>query len=453
MLANLVGIDRAVLYVLISRGFSLIALPLTLYLIVNYFSLAEQGFYYTFANILSISVFVELGLGLVLTQFASHEFAHLAWKEDGSLYGEENSSHRLISLIRKSLRIYGIISVLLLIILLPLGLFFFSSGVNSRSVNFSLPWILLVLFSVINLGTYPLLTIIEGCGKVAEVQRLRLSQSIIGTLGIWAILILHGGLYVASVIACSNFVIAVIWIRNRFRGLVLQIVNFDKSRTNGHLSWRKEILPMQWRIAVSWICGFFIYQLFNPLLFRYQNAEAAGQMGMSLTVSNIALSISVAWISTKFPTYGSLIKKGLYSELDSIAKKSTIQAFSFSFVGSIGIILIVLLVKHHFPNYGNRLLSTSAVAALLLTNMINLLTTSMAGYLRAHKEEPFLINSIVGAILISSVAWFCARYYDANVMCFTITVINLIVGLPLAVYIFLYKRKMWLQTNTSKSLT
>ena len=92
---------------LLGRGFSFVSQPITLYLIVKHFTLSQQGFYYTFANILSVSIFLELSLGVVLTQFASHEFAHLFWKPDGSIAGDSEPLSRLISLARKSLKWYG----------------------------------------------------------------------------------------------------------------------------------------------------------------------------------------------------------------------------------------------------------------------------------------------------------------------------------------------------------
>jgi hypothetical protein len=33
------------------------------------------------------------------------------------------------------------------------------------------------------------------------------------------------------------------------------------------IDWWKEVWPFQWRIAISYACGFFIFQLFNPVLF------------------------------------------------------------------------------------------------------------------------------------------------------------------------------------------
>ena len=61
------------------------------------------------------------------------------------------------------------------------------------------------------------------------------------------------------------------------------------------------------QMASSWLCGYFIYQLFNPVLFAYKGAVVAGQMGMSLSLANALRSVAVSWINTKAAPFGALI--------------------------------------------------------------------------------------------------------------------------------------------------
>jgi len=443
LLLEKLGIDKAISFVLLGRGFSFLSQPITLYLIAKFFSPSEQGYYYTFGSILSTSVFLELGLGFVLTQFASHEFAYLSWNSDGSLTGDENSLSRLLSILRKSLKWYGILSIIFFIVLVPVGIKFFDSNSNSGSVHFILPWIFLVIFNSFGLFIYPILTIIEGCGKVAEIQRIKFYQLFFGAFSVWIIIFLHGTLLAASILAFTNFLVSAVWINHNFRGLLLQL-KLKSPKFNYHqISWHKEILPMQWRIALSWMSGYFIFQLFNPLLFKYQSAAIAGQMGMSLSVANVIQSTSIAWISTKMPFFGSLIKKKKYEELDKIALKSTAQAVFFSVFLSVAAIFFIYFVKIYLPHYGARILSVKAIAALLFANIINVVVFSIAGYLRAHKKEPFLVNSLVTAFFMAVIAWYSAKFYDADILCYSIAAINLFISLPMAIFVFKKKRIEW----------
>jgi len=431
------------MFMLLGRGFAFVAQPITLFLIAKHFNLTQQGFYYTFANILSVSVFLELSLGVVLTQFASHEYTRLSWTKGGSLEGDSQHLSRLVSIARKSLQWYGVLSALLLVLLIPFGLYFLGSNTVSTTVQYELPWICLVVFTALNFLLQPALSIIEGCGRVVSIQKLRLYQSLIGAFSIWLVILSDGNLLAASAMAGSNFVISAVWMRWNFRGFMRQIMIADTRRHTEQISWLIEVLPMQWRIAISSICGFLVSQLFNPLLFHYRGAVVAGQMGMSLSISNVALVFSLAWIGTKFPTYGSLIHAKRYKHLDDVALRSTLQAFFFNLVLSCCILLAVYLIKLYFPQYANRVLSIYAIGALLFSNMTIFFITSMAGYLRAHKVEPLLAMSFVSGVAMATCAWGSAKYFSAEVMVVSIVCVNLLIALPLTIYTFITKRREW----------
>ena len=65
-------VDKAVFYGLLSKLWSLCSGPVTAIIIATKFTPEIQGYYYTFATILALQVFIELGLGKVILQFASH---------------------------------------------------------------------------------------------------------------------------------------------------------------------------------------------------------------------------------------------------------------------------------------------------------------------------------------------------------------------------------------------
>src|SRR5579872_4221130 len=108
---------------------------------------------------------------------------------------------------------------------------------------------------------------------------------------------------------------APLWLVHR-RKLLLGLLKY---RTGNHrIRWFEEVWPFQWRIAVSWFCGYFIFWLFNPVLFAYRGPVEAGQMGMSLSLANAILNIAISWISTKSAPFGTLIARKEYQQLDRI---------------------------------------------------------------------------------------------------------------------------------------
>src|ERR1035437_9872245 len=85
------------------------------------------------------------------------------------------------------------------------------------------------------------------------------------------------------------------------------LINIWKTVIVEKVHYRAEIFPYQWKIALSWISGYFIFQLFNPVLFATEGAVVAGQMGMTLAALNGVQSLSMAWITTKVPLFSGLI--------------------------------------------------------------------------------------------------------------------------------------------------
>ena len=110
-LINLLGFDKKVLIFLSSKGFSYISYPVTLTMIIQHLSPEEQGYYYTFLTLLSLSMFLELGLGIILTNFASHEFSNLKWNHN-NLIGNSFSLDRVYSLIKKTILWFTLLALL-----------------------------------------------------------------------------------------------------------------------------------------------------------------------------------------------------------------------------------------------------------------------------------------------------------------------------------------------------
>ena len=97
VLANKIDLDKAVILGLVSKTWVIIAGPVTALLIATFFTSSLQGYYYTFATLLALQMFVELGLGTVIQMFASHEWAKLSFDDKQQIVGDEDSISRLIS--------------------------------------------------------------------------------------------------------------------------------------------------------------------------------------------------------------------------------------------------------------------------------------------------------------------------------------------------------------------
>ncbi len=205
----------------------------------------------------------------------------------------------------------------------------------------------------------------------------------------------------------------------------------------------KEVWPFQWRIALSWLCGYFIFQLFNPVLFAYRGAVEAGQMGMSLTIMNALIAIAISWVNTKAAPFGAMIARKEYAELDRTFFTAVRQSL---LVCTVCILLtwvaIIYLNWIHFPLV-RRVLAPLPFGLLLLLVPMNVLVFAQATYLRAHKQEKFLLNSVLGAILTGSSTFFLGRSYGAIGVVIGSVLIGALIGVPLGTYTFIKYRRIW----------
>ncbi len=437
------GVDRAIAFTVMARFWSAFAGIATILLIARFLTPAEQGYYYTFSSLVALQVVFELGFFFVILQLATHERAKLTIFDDGHIEGDQIAHARLASVLQKSVRWYSVAAVLMACALLPAGIHFFTvhHGLSPQSYGWRMPWILLVLSAVLTFQIDPVFSFLEGCGYVADVARMRLGQAMLASSLAWCSLLFHHGLFAPAMAILGQAVYGAGWLLLRRRRLIAGLLRY---KTKGNqIAWTSEVWPFQWRIAISWLCGYFIYQLFNPVLFAYQGPVVAGRMGMSLSISASIGAVAIAWMNTKASPFGHIIAQGKYQELDQLFF-NTLKQSTVLLVGGIGAFLLCLgYISKHYPKYANRVLDPWAFSFLLLTALAGHVITSEAIYLRAHKQEPFLIVSVVNALLIGLATYFMGRYWSANAVAVGYFLCGGVVGLILGTYIFITKRRAW----------
>lgn len=449
------GIDRAVAYVLLAKLWSVGGGLVTLALITSRLTLPEQGTYYTFANILGLQIFLELGLGFVVMQAASHEVAHLSVGERGILSGNPVAKARLASLLHSTVKIYAAIGAAFLLLILPIGALFFAKNAPAE-VNWVGPWCLLVMVASIAILLNPMMAFIEGCGRVAEVERRRLTYAISGNILCWGLLIAGAHLYCTVAIYAAMATSGVIWFWQRHR---IWLTDLWHAVTPEYIiEWKKEIWPFQWRIAISWLSGYFIFQLFNPLLYAYAGAVEAGKMGLTLQIANLFGGMALAWVNTKGPLFGRHVSRREWTELDqvfySVLLKSSLVLGFLLCIGC-GVIVLIPHLGETEPHerlvpllarlaaFRIRMLSDMGVVALFACVFSQHLIGSFAVYMRAHKKEPMIWVSLGIGLLMAVAVYISAKTGQARIVAFSWCIIQWAVALPWTIGIFLILKKRW----------
>jgi len=446
-LRETLGIDGSVAYAFLARLVSIAGSTGTVLLIVRFLSPIEQGYYYTLLSLVSMQMVFELGFSFVIQQLAAHESVHLEMKANGAVCGDAVAHARLASTLQLSLRWYTVAAAVMGLLLAPLGTFFFARHATGAAMQVAWqgPWLSAVAASMAGLWCMPFYSFLEGCGQVRAVAALRLRQAIAASLLAWSALLLHHGLYAPTLVIVGQVITGLCFLamhRPLLMGLLHHAVGQDAIR------WHLEVWPFQWRMAVSWMCSYFTVQIFIPILFALRGAVEAGQMGMSLSITAYMTVLALAWTSTKATPFGRMIARREFRALDQLFFTTFRQSLAVFAGIAVGSVLLVLVLPAVAPHLATRMLPARLFGLLVLGAAANHVVQSLGILLRCFKQEPFVVQSLVVALLTLLLAGMTAsRWGNAGAVCSYLAVAAG-VALPSAAMIFIRTRREYLAVQT-----
>lgn len=427
------GLDFHVFSTVVLRAWGIGAGFLTTLLLPVMLSAPELGYYFAFASILALQVFFELGFNQVITQIAGHEAAELTVDEDGSLNGASIHLARLGALSGLTHRWYLVAAAAFVLSVGPGGLWFFGRSQALPTGAWAMPWLALVVATGCNLYLSPRLAFLEGCGRVGNVARLRLNQSLLGYGCAWITLFLGGGLWAGVCVPLASCIVTTLWLY-RSRGFGRRFIA-NVEGPEPAMSWRRDILPLQWRISLSWISGYFIFSLFTPLIFSTAGATAAGRFGLSMAIFTGLSTVSMSWMYAKVPEFARFASRGDLTTLNVLFRAATLRAVSVTVVLCTLFVAFSQIVALYRPDFAARLLGLQDLSLLAVAVIANSIVSSVATYMRAFREEPMLPISIVTAALTST-AVYIASGISVTLMLGLYAGITSFVTLPWTILLF-----------------
>lgn len=437
------GLDAHVLGTLLFRGWGLFAGLFTMLLVPLLLPRVHQGFYFTFSSLVSLQIFFELGFNHVISQIVSHEASLLEQATDPAR--KQAHAAKLGSVRQLATRWYRVMAALFAPAVLFLGTYFFSSKQALPVAEWLIPWGVLCAASAVNLYVSPQLAIVEGLGRVDRVARLRLLQSICGYAVMWALLLVHAKLWAAVAVPAVAMAISLWWVRHRaFSDAPAALREFASASAGGTpLTWRRDVLPLQWRIALSWVSGYFIFQIFTPFLFAHQGAVAAGRAGLALAACTAILGLGMSWVNATSPRMSAAIARGDRVELNHSFSRVLARSLGFTAIALAALVALAAAGQYLGLHFADRIADATTLACLALATLANCAIGAMAIYMRCHKEEPMLLSSVVMAIVtLSAVGW--GSTVNAQLPFVLYAAVTLIIALPWTIGIFL---RYWRRPN------
>ena len=427
------------MFAVLSKVWSIFAAPITLLLIAHFLAPEVQGFYYTFLSLIALQSFVGLGFYIVITQFASHEWAGLYLDSAGFISGDEKARLRLISLGRLVFKWYAWASAIF-VLLVGAGGYLFLSQSPDPGISWKGPWFSLMVVAGLQLWALPFLSLLEGCNQVHTIYRFRFVQGVFISLAMWMAMSLDFGLWMAIAGVGAGLIATLYLILIVYRKFFQPFFTFKPEQ---EIHWKEEIWPMQWRLALGGSMGYFMVSIYTPVMFHYHGPVVAGQMGMTWQLVTALGSLAMAWVATKVPRFGILVAKKNYTELDRFFFRTSGISMGVISLGAVLLWLLVYGLNYFEHPLAQRLLSPLPFGLFIVGTVLGQIAQCQSAYLRAHKKEPFLLYSFVYGLLNGIVVWFLGSRFGAIGASVGYLSVMTLVSVPLGSYIWITCRRKW----------
>ena len=398
---------RATIYGMLSPAWQLVSGPVSLVLIIYCLTEELQGYFYTFHSLVGLKSFFELGLYLVIVNTASHEWSRLDLTEAGEITGDFNARSRLISLGRFIFKWYSTVGICFILIVGVTG-FYIMSGKAGTMSGWGSQWAAFVLIYGFILWGLPFNSLLEGCNQILTVNKFRFYQAVLGTTVMWIALLAGAGLwsivYFAAVLLIRDLYLLLVQYKNFFKP-------FFRSPEGEVISWKNELLPMQWRLALSGVVNYFAYWLYTPVMFYFYGPVIAGRMGITWHIISTMQLLGMAWINTRVPACGMLVAQKKYAELDRFWLRTSVTSVMVVLISALSFYFFVNVINRLEITWSQRLLGTLPTAYLLTGSVLMQISQCMSCYFRAHKREPILVMSVTTSLLLGILVIILGKFH------------------------------------------
>lgn len=378
-----------------------------LVIIPIYLSPENLGYWYTFVSLGALIYFADMGFSTICLQFAAHEFASLNFR-GGWLIGPRKYRAKLTSFWRFTKKLSLAMALITLPIVLLVGYLVLRS--QSAQIIWLPAWVLYGVASVLIFTNGMVLSFIEGCDRVGDIQRTRFEISFLTVTMTVGLLISGFQLYALPVSALMGAICGWCITCVRFKKTLSQLNRF---RDASPYPWWLKVKPLISRYSISWTCGYLIFSLFTPIAFIYLGEIEAGKIGFSLAICTAIFSISNIWIVIITPKINIYISRGSRTELNVIFFTGMKRAL-VTYLVCCAIFITFVFTVDVKSVFSDRLVEPGSLLILLGSWFFQLIISTCAVYMRAHKEEPLLAYSIFSALYVSSVTLLLAKTYPSG---------------------------------------
>ena len=425
-------ITKDVLHTGFTNVLRLFSAPLLIILISHFLTKEMQGYWYSFISLSALSVFADLGFTSIVMQFAAHEYAFINFDKYMRFQGNQIYINRISSLFKFVLKF----SIKAVIITYPI-IFLIGYVIMNKeqtSFNWIYPWLIYIISSGILFFLNIITSFFEGCNQISKIQRINLVCVIVNFFIVTISFYLKIYLYALALGALFQCIVRFIFIITYYNKTIIQIF----SLSNFDFNWSSQIFKLLSKYSVSFISGYFVFQLFTPVSFRFYGSVFAGKIGMTINLVMAIYSFSSIWIYVVTPKINMLVSAKKWKYLNLLFKKNMYLSI-LTYVSGALLLILMLFIFPQLSAFQNRLLNKANLILLIIAWLCQLIINGFAIYLRAFKEEPLVKLSLFSGIFILISTIFIGTYLPSNFI-FIGFFVTFFWALPFIYNLYVHKR-------------
>lgn len=437
-------VDKALAYALAARFWQAFSGPITIIFIILGLNPAERGIYYGLVSILSIQIFFELGILNILVS----QTGHLTMNSTDSSNGQQ----KMGQLIRASMRWFSSASFLYCVSAIIFGWYTFTGKVSV--LDWQLPLVCLAVSAAITVCISPFLAVLEGAGFREDVYRVRFYQMLSGNVVVWLALVLGFKLWalVASSLVQLMWSCYLTWSVHGgfFRQFKLSPASNSAQDLDAQskFSWTRDVLPLQWRMAIISAVYHFATQFFTVIILKFHSPIEAGRLGMTLSVTGAIQSMALAWAHTKFSVVSAQHGAGNREAAGTMWRRTTVVSTGLlvlALLVACGIIALLPLTNNFAPlskmKLPQQFIEPWQVLVLAFGCVTNHFVAIQSLYVLSRRSRPFLTAALVGCTSTAIAVWYGGYLYSINGVVWGYALTTSLVLFPLHTFAYMLFRR------------
>ena len=399
-------VNRAVGYLLLSRGWQFVSGIVTQALIISCLDDSTNGNYVLFNNLLGIQLFVELGVPVIVMFVTSHEWSQLRFDERGHIEGDVASLDRLAGLNRFITRWFQGCAAAFLVGMSIYG--YYAIGERGQRLDLLLPWLALITANSAAIVLMPKIAMLEGCNQVGTINAVRFPQAITGTIVVWCCLLMNCGLWTLVASTIVRWAWEYVLVRVRYREAFRSLVEHHIAQP---ISWFQELWPLSWRTAIQTIGQYFSSSYFVLLVRSFQGESETGRFGNSWQILTAMQTAALSWINTRTPEFGTMAARGEHRQLRQRMVKTGLISLGVFLSGTAAFTAVLWALQKAEVRQVERFLDLKVTGLLIAGLAFILISNVLQISVRIYKKDPFLFPNSITSFLIAILSWYsCQRW-------------------------------------------